>query len=81
MFLQTTRPATHARRMLRTVLLLALTFLPCASAGEGFVPLFDGKTPDGWDGDPVYRSVKDGAVVGEVTPETLLERNPFLIGR
>lgn len=36
--------------MLRTVLLLALTFLPCASAEEGFVPLFDGKTPDGWDG-------------------------------
>ncbi|QTN31584.1 DUF1080 domain-containing protein [Akkermansiaceae bacterium] len=51
----------------------------CAAAQEGFVPLFDGKTLHGWEGDPVYWSVKDGAIVGEVTPETLLNRNSFLI--
>lgn len=48
---------------------------------EGFTDLFDGKSLEGWDGDPVYWSVKDGAIVGEVTPETLLERNSFLIWR
>lgn len=48
---------------------------------EGFTDLFDGKSLEGWDGDPVYWSVKDGVIVGEVTPETLLERNSFLIWR
>jgi len=53
----------------------------CAFADEddGFVPLFDGKSLNGWDGDPVYWSVKDGSIVGEVKPETLLKRNSFLI--
>lgn len=48
---------------------------------QGFVDLFDGKSLEGWDGDPVYWSVKDGAIVGEVTAETLLDRNSFLIWR
>jgi hypothetical protein len=48
---------------------------------EGFTDLFDGKSLEGWDGDPVYWSVKDGAIVGEVTPATLLDRNSFLIWR
>ncbi|MEP0711033.1 MAG: DUF1080 domain-containing protein, partial [Algoriphagus sp.] len=46
---------------------------------KGFVPIFDGKTLDGWDGNPVYWSVKDGAITGEITPETLLKANTFLI--
>jgi dienelactone hydrolase len=53
-----------------------------ASANEnGFVSLFDGKTLAGWDGDPKYWRVEDGAIVGEVTPETLLKNNTFLIWR
>lgn len=48
---------------------------------EGFVDLFDGKSLEGWDGDSVYWSVKDGGIVGEVTAETLLDRNSFLIWR
>lgn len=62
--------------------ILALVFLACRIAiaeDGGFTELFDGKTLTGWDGDPVYWSVKDGAIVGEVTPETLLKRNSFLI--
>ncbi len=50
-----------------------------AAEEDGFVALFDGKTLEGWEGDPVYWSVKEGLIVGEVTPETLLERNSFLI--
>jgi hypothetical protein len=61
--------------------ILCFFLITCVSlhAEEGVVELFDGKTLDGWDGDPVYWSVKDGVIVGEVTPETLLKRNSFLI--
>ena len=31
--------------------------------------LFDGKSLDGWDGNPVHWSVKEGAIVGENTKE------------
>ncbi len=64
----------------RILALTAFAFLSTRAAGqEGFTQLFDGKTLSGWDGDPVYWSVKDGAIHGEVTPETLLKRNSFLI--
>jgi hypothetical protein len=48
---------------------------------EGFVSIFNGKTLEGWDGDPVYWKVRDGILVGEVTPSTLLKRNSFIIWR
>jgi hypothetical protein len=54
------------------------------AAGEdtaGFEPIFDGKSLDGWEGDPVYWRVEDGALVGEVTPETLLKQNSFIVWR
>src|SRR5438105_1186451 len=35
---------------------------------EGYVPIFDGKTLDGWDGNPKFWRVEDGAIVGESTP-------------
>ncbi len=46
---------------------------------EGFVPIFDGKTLEGWLGDPQYWRVEDGNLVGEVTPSTLLKTNTFII--
>lgn len=42
--------------------LLALSTL--AQAEEGFTPLFDGKTLNGWQGDPSFWSVEDGTIVG-----------------
>ena len=36
---------------------------------EGYVSIFDGKTLDGWDGNPKFWRVEDGAIVGESTPE------------
>lgn len=48
-------------------------------ADDGFVPIFDGKTLNGWEGDATYWSVKDGNLTGEVTPETLLKNNTFII--
>lgn len=44
-----------------------------------FKSIFDGKTLDGWKGDPTYWSVEDGAITGLITPETLLKANTFLI--
>jgi hypothetical protein len=64
------------------LLILFACFVSFSFAEEkGFVDLFDGKSLEGWDGDPVYWRVKDGAIVGEVTAETLLDRNSFLIWR
>jgi len=50
-----------------------------APDAEGFVAVFDGRSLDGWDYDPVYWSVRDGVIRGEITPETILKRNSFLI--
>jgi hypothetical protein len=52
-----------------------------SSEEPGFESIFDGKTLDGWDGDSTYWRVENGCIVGEVTPENLLERNSFLIWR
>jgi hypothetical protein len=61
---------------------LAHPILAQQSADDaGFTPIFDGKTLAGWEGDPKYWRVEDEAIVGEVTPETLLEKNTFLIWR
>jgi Domain of Unknown Function (DUF1080) len=46
---------------------------------NGYHLIFDGKTLDGWEYDPVYWRVENGALVGEVTPSTLLKRNSFII--
>jgi len=48
---------------------------------EGFEPIFDGVQLGDWEGDPVYWRVEDGKLVGEVTPDTLLERNSWIIWR
>ena len=48
---------------------------------EGFVQIFNGKDLTGWDGNPVYWSVKNGEIVGTITPETIVKRNTFLIWR
>src|SRR5215217_9083711 len=46
---------------------------------KGFKTIFDGKTLNGWDGDPKYWRVENGSLVGEITPETLLKTNSFII--
>jgi len=49
------------------------------NAQDGFTPIFDGNSIQGWEFDPVYWSVKDGAIVGEITAATLLKNNTFII--
>ena len=36
---------------------------------DGFVSIFDGKSLKGWDGNPKFWRVEDGALVGESTPQ------------
>ncbi|MEX2187617.1 MAG: family 16 glycoside hydrolase [Pirellulales bacterium] len=45
---------------------------------EGFKSLFDGKTLDGWDGNPKLWSVKDGTITGQTTKENPTNGNTFL---
>jgi hypothetical protein len=54
---------------------------PATGDEPGFKPLFDGKTLNGWEGDPKYWRVEDGVLIGEVTPQTLLKSNTFIIWR
>jgi hypothetical protein len=54
---------------------------PAVNADAGFVSIFDGRTLAGWDGDPKYWRVENGAIVGEITPDTVVQRNTFLIWR
>jgi len=49
--------------------------------GAGFVSIFAGKTLTGWDGDRKYWRVENGCLVGEITSETIVKRNTFIIWR
>ncbi len=63
-------------------LLLAAMAIPTSAAeGDqgGFQSLFDGKTLDGWDGDPRFWRVEDGTITGETTKEQPTETNTFII--
>jgi hypothetical protein len=48
---------------------------------QGFEPIFDGKTMNGWDGDPQYWRVENGALVGETVAERPVKENSFVIWR
>lgn len=54
---------------------------PLLGDENGFISIFDGETLDDWEGDSLYWHVENGTIIGEVTPETILQRNSFLIWR
>jgi hypothetical protein len=60
---------------LAAVLLIAARLAPA----QGFVPIFDGKTLQGWDGDPAFWRVENGAIVDETKPGRIPKQNTFLI--
>lgn len=67
-------------RTLHAVCRLALLLMVATAASaaeEDSVPLFDGKTLEGWQGDPALWHVEDGAIVGS-TEGHELEHNSFL---
>ena len=65
---------------------LALAILSCliVSVSRADDPgkwqsLFDGETLSGWDGDPKFWSIRDGAITGITTPENPTKGNTFVI--
>jgi hypothetical protein len=54
---------------------------PLEGDEAGFHSIFDGKTLDGWEGDPKYWRAADGLMTGEITPETVIKSNTFIIWR
>jgi len=52
-----------------------------AAAEDGFRALFDQKTLAGWDGDPRFWRVEDGAITGQTTDDNKTPGNTFLIWR
>jgi len=50
-----------------------------AMAEEGFASMFNGKNLTGWEGATNLWSVKDGAIVGQTTPENPAKENTFLV--
>lgn len=46
---------------------------------DGFVKIFDGKSLNNWQGDTTYWSVRDGSLIGQITPATLLKSNSFIV--
>ncbi|HRJ21053.1 MAG TPA: DUF1080 domain-containing protein [Bryobacteraceae bacterium] len=57
-----------------------LGFTGALSAQDGFTPLFDGKTLDGWEGDSRLWRVENGELVGS-TDGVKITKNTFLIYR
>ncbi len=54
---------------------------PVDSKQNGSIAIFDGKSLNGWEGDPAYWRVENGHLVGEITSRTPLARSTFLIWR
>jgi hypothetical protein len=54
---------------------------PLEGDEAGFAPIFNGKTLNGWEGDPTYWRVESGSLVGEITPATVVRSNTFVIWR
>jgi hypothetical protein len=48
---------------------------------SGFQQIFDGKSLNGWDGDPEFWRVENGEIVGQTTAEKQPKQNTFLIWR
>lgn len=55
--------------------------MPMDGDEPGFEPIFDGRTLAAWDGDPTYWRAEGGALVGEITPATVVKSNTFVIWR
>jgi len=54
---------------------------PQAITGDapGFATIFDGQSLAGWEGDPKYWRCEDGCLVGEITSDTLIHSNTFIV--
>lgn len=68
-------------RTLSVLLILAAAFEWGAAADADRISLFDGRTLNGWDGDPKYWSIQDNAITGINTEQDPLPASTYLIWR
>lgn len=61
------------------LLVLTLCLGNTIAADDGFTSIFDGKTLNGWEGNPKLWSVQDGNITGTTTDEDPIKYNQFLI--
>src|SRR3954471_13754221 len=69
---------------LASLFLAGCVFVPRLFSAETdgeFKSIFNGKDLSGWDGNPKFWSVKDGAITGQTTKENPTSHNTFLIWR
>lgn len=52
-----------------------------AADDDGWQTIFDGKTLDGWDGNPDFWRVEDGCITGQTTADKPTKGNTFIIWR
>ncbi len=69
---------TRYNSRMRLATFAFLLSMMAAAQEPGFRPLFNGKTLDGWTGDPRLWTVRDGEIVGS-TEGVTLTHNSFLI--
>src|SRR5207237_1898272 len=73
------------RRPLKSALLFLFALVSfsgaplCAQDDAGFKSLFNGTDLKGWDGNPDFWSVRDGAITGQTTADKPTKGNTFLI--
>src|SRR2546429_5368050 len=77
-------PNTRSSLARFAALLCALAAAPASAqqaAGDTaeLDAIFDGTTLQGWDGDPAFWRVEQGAIVGETRPDRPLTANTFLV--
>jgi hypothetical protein len=75
-------------KTLTVIGLLGVALLPplaartlAAGAEEGFKPIFNGKDLSGWEGEPGYWSVEDGAITGQTTQQKPLDHPTYMYWR
>ncbi len=66
------------KKLITILFVTALSFQAIAEE-KGFEKIFDGKTLKGWDGNPKFWSVKDGAITGQTTKDNPTKGNTFII--
>jgi hypothetical protein len=71
----------HNFAKLLALSIVLLTARGLAAAEEGFKPIFDGHTLQGWEGDPKLWRVENGTIIGQTTAENPAKNNTFLIWR
>jgi len=67
--------------VLRFGALVAMAAAPCQESEEGFVPMFNGKDLAGWEGQPGWWHVEDGAITAESTPAKPCTKCNYLMWR